>query len=185
MKKQNLVLTAFLSLSLSMPLFAQEANNNIPNDSTSVNNSTNTTTTTITSATLNPTTNDSESKPTNEVINNITFLKDDASLKQYLATNTEKPTLIFVYASWCGWCKKERPVLEQLAPKRTDVNVVAINYETAPEMVKKYDVKGYPTFVTTKDDKFTRDAGFMRKTDLNEYISENIRKVNKKAKMSY
>lgn len=173
MKNKRLALTAFLSLSLSMPLFAQETK--------TINDSNATTTNSIATNTNKESLSNSE----NQVVNNITLLKNETELNQYLQNNPDKPTFIFVYATWCGWCKKERPILEQLAPKREDVNMVAINYETAPEMVKKYKVTGYPTFITVKNDKFTKDAGFMRKNDLNDFITENARKVNKKAKMNY
>lgn len=177
MKKQNLVFSAFLALSLSMPLFAQETNNNdITTDATTPTNTTN-------SAAI--TTENNIQPASNEVVNNITFLKDESSLTQYLESNKDKPTFIFVYASWCGWCKKERPILETLAPKRDDVNIVAINYETAPDLVKKYKINGFPSYVTIKDDKSSKDIGFLRKSDLNQLISTNIKKVNKTAKMNY
>lgn len=169
--KNKILLGAFLSLTLSTQLFAEELANNEISPSSSI------TTTNIE--------NQNKENSSLEVVNNITFLNNDVDLKEYLKKETDKPTFIFVYASWCGWCKKERPILEQIAPKRSDVNIVAINYETAPDMVKTYNVKGYPSFITIKDDKFTKEAGFMPKSDLNSFISDNIKKVNKKNKISY
>lgn len=45
---------------------------------------------------------------------NTLVVLDDAGLEQILAKNAGKPTLLFVYASWCPYCKKQFPMLKAL-----------------------------------------------------------------------
>ena len=54
-----------------------------------------------------------------------------------LAALAGKPTLVNVWASWCGPCRDEHPVLMQLA-KDGRFNLVGINYKDAPENARRF-----------------------------------------------
>lgn len=56
---------------------------------------------------------------------------DAASLKQ------GQVTLVNVWASWCGPCRVEHPILMELA-KRDDIRLVGINYKDAPENAVRF-----------------------------------------------
>lgn len=56
----------------------------------------------------------------------------------------EGVTLLNVFASWCGPCRAEHPVLTKLAAD-SGVNMVAINYKDQPEAAKAWlDELGNP-----------------------------------------
>jgi cytochrome c biogenesis protein CcmG, thiol:disulfide interchange protein DsbE len=49
-----------------------------------------------------------------------------------LAAPSDKPTLVNVFASWCGPCREEHPILTELA-KDERFRLVAINHKDKPE----------------------------------------------------
>lgn len=53
------------------------------------------------------------------------------------AGGTGKPLLVNVFASWCGPCRVEHPMLMELA-KDERLDVVAINYKDRPEQARAF-----------------------------------------------
>lgn len=53
------------------------------------------------------------------------------------------PTVAMVFASWCGHCRDELPVLDELRVRRPDVRILGINYRGHEE----YDGRGDATAV--------------------------------------
>jgi thiol:disulfide interchange protein len=81
------------------------------------------------------------------------------------AKKTKKPLLVFVYASWCGWCKKmERETCaDKDIVKLTDSFVcLKINSEEDEEFSSKFKVKEFPCVVFLKSDgsEIERHLGF-------------------------
>jgi len=48
-----------------------------------------------------------------------------------------KVTLVNVWASWCGPCREEAPLLDQLA-KDTRIQIVGINYKDQPDNARRF-----------------------------------------------
>ena len=62
----------------------------------------------------------------------------------------DKKYLVYFYAEWCGFCKRFKPVWDELKNKTlTDKNgksVKLVDFESAnKEMMEKYNIEGYPT----------------------------------------
>ena len=49
-------------------------------------------------------------------------------------------------ATWCGPCKMLGPVLEQVAAKVDDVQIVKINVDEESSVAEKYNIMSIPTF---------------------------------------
>ena len=54
--------------------------------------------------------------------------------------------LVFVYAPWCGHCKKFKPIWQKVKQKyQGKVQAFEVNGDKHGELVKKLGVQGFPT----------------------------------------
>lgn len=51
------------------------------------------------------------------------------------------------YADWCGPCKKQEPILEDLEEKHPDVEFEKIDVDDNPDVAQDYGVRSVPTIV--------------------------------------
>ena len=59
-----------------------------------------------------------------------------------------KPVLVDFYASWCGPCAQQTPVLEKWAEGNANaVEVFKVNVDIAPALASKYGVMSIPTLL--------------------------------------
>jgi thioredoxin 1 len=68
-----------------------------------------------------------------------------------------KPVLIDFYADWCGPCRIQTPIIEELAQRMGDqVEVKKINVDDHMEMANQYRIYVVPTLIIEKDKKEVR-----------------------------
>ena len=66
--------------------------------------------------------------------------------------NSDKPTLVDFFATWCGPCKMQGPVLEQLKNKvGDDANIVKIDVDRNPDLSAQYQIRSVPTVIIFKN----------------------------------
>lgn len=70
---------------------------------------------------------------------------------------TDDNVLIF-HAKWCGHCKNSMP--EFIKANKKNSKIILIDSDENPDLVKKYNVKGFPTIMKASGEQFrnTRDA---------------------------
>ncbi len=94
-------------------------------------------------------------------------------LEAQAALSHEKPTLIFVFTSWCPFCKKMMPVMTDFAKTEKDrVNVLAISIDENPEALMRF-AKGlnpkppFPIYLHSSGNERAMVQAFLYKHQLN------------------
>ena len=88
----------------------------------------------------------------------------------------EGVVLVDFFATWCGPCKMQSPVLEELKEDRSDVKVIKIDVDQETEIAREYGVMSIPTLILFKDGKeVAKNVGFMPKELLVQWINEQTK----------
>lgn len=82
--------------------------------------------------------------------------------------NTDKPVLIDFWATWCGPCRMQGPIVEDVAEELGDTATVAkLNVDENPELAAQFSVMSIPTLVFLKDGKIVgQRVGVTPKAEL-------------------
>lgn len=81
-----------------------------------------------------------------------------AGIIELTASNFEAETksgivLIDFWAPWCGPCRMQGPILEQLVGKVEGAKIAKLNVDEAGAIAAKFNVMSIPTLVVLKDGK--------------------------------
>jgi thioredoxin 1 len=68
-----------------------------------------------------------------------------------------KPVLMDFFAEWCGPCKRQSPILEELKKKMGDViELKTIDVDQHMDLAQKYGIQVVPTLIIEKEGKVIR-----------------------------
>lgn len=59
--------------------------------------------------------------------------------------------LIDFWAQWCGPCRMQTPILEQIVGKVEGTKIAKLNVDDAPTVAAKFNVMSIPTLIVLKD----------------------------------
>lgn len=79
-------------------------------------------------------------------LNDIDDVNSIATFEQVISQGV---SFVFFHASWCEKCEEQRPAVESCSsdPSLTFVKFFEVEYEDNKEIVKQYDIPGFPTMV--------------------------------------
>ena len=80
-------------------------------------------------------------------------------------------TLKDFYADWCGPCKTQDPILEDLEEEYGDVEFEKIDVDENQDVANQYQVRSLPTLVVENDDGIVeRFVGVTQAEDLEDAL---------------
>ncbi len=82
-------------------------------------------------------------------------------------------TLKDFYADWCGPCKTQDPILEDLEEDWGDVEFEKINVDEEQDVANEYQVRSLPTLIVENDDGIVeRFVGVTQRDDLESALNQ-------------
>ncbi len=89
--------------------------------------------------------------------------------------NQDKPVLVDFYADWCGPCKMQAPILDDVKQRVKDsATIIKIDVDKNPNVATAYQVRGVPTLILFKKGEVRwRQSGVTQANDLERLIKEN------------
>jgi thioredoxin 1 len=86
--------------------------------------------------------------------------------------NGERPVLIDFYADWCGPCRLQAPILDELKKIVGErVAIVKVNIDKSEDLAMEYRVRSVPTLILFKNgQQLWRASGLQTLDTLSEQI---------------
>ncbi|WP_390404963.1 thioredoxin [Lacticaseibacillus jixiensis] len=82
-------------------------------------------------------------------------------------------TLTDFWATWCGPCRMQSPVVESLADSRSDVKFVKMDVDANPNTPQSFGIMAIPTLLVKKDGNVVEKiVGYHTKDQLNEILDK-------------
>lgn len=90
--------------------------------------------------------------------------------------NQDKPVLVDFFAEWCGPCKVQAPMLNDLKKRiGEEASIIKIDVDKNPQVAAKYSVRGVPTLIIFRNGQIKwRQSGVVPTDELERLLKENM-----------
>ncbi|QIB73125.1 thioredoxin [Halogeometricum borinquense] len=77
------------------------------------------------------------------------------------------------YADWCGPCKTQDPILDELEDEYADVEFEKVDVDEEQDVANEYQVRSLPTLIIENDDGIVdRFVGVTQREDLEDALQK-------------
>jgi thioredoxin 1 len=77
------------------------------------------------------------------------------------------------YADWCGPCKTQDPILEEVAEDYPNVSFEKVNVDEEQDVANEYQVRSLPTLIIENDDGIVeRFVGVTQRDDIESALQQ-------------
>lgn len=90
--------------------------------------------------------------------------------------NDDKPTLVDFFATWCGPCRMQAPILEEVKQRIGDkANILKVDIDQNNPLALQYNVRSVPTLILFKGgDAVWRTVGLQQADLLEAKLREHM-----------
>lgn len=91
--------------------------------------------------------------------------------------NGDKPVLVDFFATWCGPCRMQAPILEQVKEKIGDDGVILkVDIDQNTALAQEYNVRSVPTLILfSKGEAVWRAVGVQQANILEAKMREHVK----------
>ena len=76
--------------------------------------------------------------------------------KEFEEVVTKGTVIVDFYADWCGPCRMQGPILEEIEKEDASISVVKVNVDEAPDLADAFQVQSIPMMLIFKDAKIIK-----------------------------
>ena len=88
---------------------------------------------------------------------------------------SEKITIVDMWAPWCSPCTAMAPVLSEIAEEMKEIKICKHNIDSEPNCPSRYNVRSIPTLLLFSNKELKdQKVGFTNKENIKSWIKNNL-----------
>lgn len=92
---------------------------------------------------------------------------------QFNEKTGEGLVLVDFWAPWCGPCRMQSPIIDELSQEMDDVNFYKMNVDDEPRTAQSFGIMSIPTLVVKKDGQVVEKlVGYHDKARLTQILNQ-------------
>lgn len=87
--------------------------------------------------------------------------------KNFAQETASGRVLVDFFATWCGPCRMQAVVLEEVAAEHPEISIVKVDVDENPALARKFGIMSIPTLVLLEDGELAKKhVGLLQNEDL-------------------